>query len=151
MKQENLNNLLMMLKEHEGFVDHLYRCPTGHLTIGYGHNTEAHFDTAKFENRLITRTEAESLLLNDLNNAMTDCMKSIRSFINLSEVQQCVLIDMCFSMGLGGLLLFKKMLAALASDDLPKAARSLFDSRLASQAPRRVMRLIFMLLTDCWL
>lgn len=34
-------DLLSQLKRHEGLRLWVYRCPTGHRTIGYGHNLDA--------------------------------------------------------------------------------------------------------------
>lgn len=144
-----MNNLVELIKRHEGFSDHLYLCPTGHLTIGYGHNCEAHGDAYDYKDRTITIEEAEELLADDILDAVTNCNSYIQFFSKLSEVRQAVLIDMTYNMGIGTLLKFKKMLEAMRVGDWKNAAREMYRSRWARQTDREG-ELMFMTLTDEW-
>ena len=51
------------------------------------------------------------------------------------------MIDMAFQLGLGKLLLFKKMLAALCIEDYDEAAAQILDSKAAKQCPSRYLEL----------
>src|SRR4030043_1840996 len=149
MTNDEEARLFEMLKRHEGFVATLYLCPTGHLTIGYGHNCEAHSDVDNYKDRTITKQEAQDLMIEDLGSAITECSNSIKFFWKLSVVQQAILLDMCYNMGIGTLLKFKRMLAAFASDNRRAIAREMYNSRWARQTDREG-ELMFMALTDEW-
>jgi lysozyme len=151
MSPEESIKLVDMLKRHEGFRPILYKCPAGYNTIGYGHNCDAHFDVEKYSNITITQTEAENLLLRDLNAASLDCIKFVRSFDCLSTPHQAVLLDMCYNLGIGKLLEFKKMLHAFILGDNKAAAREMFHSKWASQVSSRCTELLFMALAEEWI
>jgi len=148
MNQQNLNSLVEMLKRHEGFRSELYKCPTGHLTIGYGHNCDAHGDIVKFQNRTVSIDEATNILLNDMAEARLDCLKFIRSFENVSEVQQAILIDMAFNMGIAKLTKFKDTLKAFSLDNRKGIAKGMIDSDWCSQVGKRATELVYMALTN---
>jgi lysozyme len=148
MNQENLIRLVDQLKRHEGFRSTLYKCPAGHLTIGYGHNCDAHQDSSKFKDRIISETEAENLLLSDLSDTQKDCVKNIRSFNSLSEIQQAVLLNMTFNMGIGTILLFKSFLKNLSAGFKKGIAQEMINSTWCSQVGKRATELVYMILTD---
>jgi lysozyme len=148
MTPENLNNLVLMLKRHEGFRDQLYKCTAGHLTIGYGHNCDAHGDVEKYSGRLIATDEATNLLFRDIGEALKDCTKFVRSFVDFSDIQQAILIDMCFNLGINGLMAFKKMLKGFITGDHKAIAFEMLNSTWASQVGKRTADLIYMTFTD---
>jgi len=50
---------------------------------------------------------------------------------------KCVLIEMVFQLGVGGVSKFKKMWSALQEQDYNKASIEMLDSRWAKQTPSR--------------
>ena len=124
-------------KKYEGLNLYPYTCPTGHLTIGYGHNLE----------NGITLEVAEALLQSDMAQAQLEVGKSLPWSNQLDEVRQYVLVDMCFNMGLKRLLTFKKMLAAVKAGYYERAAYEMLNSRWAGQVGRRATELAKMMKT----
>ena len=118
----------------EGFRSTAYIDPTGHQTIGYGFNISAG----------ITRTAALALLqaqTQDVANSL------VNTLMGLDEVRASVLIELGFNLGVGGLLGFHQMLAAVAARDWTTACDQLLDSQAARQLPTRYNALAQMLLT----
>ena len=118
----NRKKLIKRLQEEEGLSLKLYKCPAGKWTIGYGRNLEA---------KGISRAEACMMLANDLTDAIHQCEKNILYFDALPANVQEVLVDMCFNMGIGNLLLFKKMLTAISKGYYLTASDELMDSKYA--------------------
>jgi lysozyme len=104
-----------------------YRDTVGKLTIGYGRNIE---DIG------LSRAEAEFLLDNDIDSIGRSLTTHIPWFTGLDPVRQGALIDMGF-MGVGKLLKFVKMLAALEAGDYETAAREAVDSKWARDVGQR--------------
>lgn len=118
-------------KRYEGLRLKPYKCPAGHLTIGYGHNLE----------NGITLEMAEQLLRADMAFARMDVGAHIPWSGKLSEARQYVLVDMCFNMGINTLLTFKKFLGALGAGHYAMAAKEMLNSRWATQTGRRAKEL----------
>ncbi|MCI7536560.1 MAG: glycoside hydrolase family protein [Elusimicrobiaceae bacterium] len=116
---------------YEGFSKLPYKCPTGHLTIGYGHNLE----------HGISKEAAEFILQEDLARAERAVKNSFPWWWKLDDARQFVLVDMAFNMGLAGLKGFKKMLAAVEQGDYQTAAKEMLDSKWAAQVGRRAVEL----------
>ena len=131
---------LKLTKKYEGLNLCPYTCPTGHLTIGYGHNLE----------NGISLEVAEQLLQSDMAQAKLEVGGSIPFSNKLDEVRQYVLVDMCFNMGLKKLLTFKKMLAALEKRYYDRAAYEMLNSRWAAQVGRRATELAKMMKTGAY-
>ena len=141
------NKLREMIKRHEGLKLHSYRCPAGRLTIGYGHNLEAHGEA---DPGVITMQQAEAYLDEDIANARKQCM-SLVGWDELGEVRRAVLIDMCFQMGFGGLKGFPRMLHWIAKGYYQQAAIEMADSTWAkNQTPGRAKELALMMSTGTW-
>lgn len=121
-----------LTKGFEGLRLKPYTCPAGKLTIGYGHN---------LEDNGITEEMAEVLLRTDLACARMEVCAKFPWIIKLNEPRQYVLVDMCFNMGIGRLLTFKKMLAALKEGYYERAAYEMMDSKWAKQVVRRAKTL----------
>jgi lysozyme len=139
--------LVTLEKHFEGFKDRVYLCPSGFRTIGYGHNCDAHNDSAYYLNlEPISEDLATRILLEDLEDAKEVCAKNIRSFEHLDEVRQSVLVDMAFNMGIFKVLGFKKLFNALDFANYKDAAREIYNSKMARQTDREGP-LMFMLLT----
>lgn len=131
----NLEKLTNQIKQHEGFAPKVYTCSQGKLTIGYGRN---------LEEKGITKAEAEILLNNDIKyfcNGLKKHSKFKHIFIKLNTNRQAVLINMCFTLGVGGLSKFVKMWAALNCGNFKKAASEMLDSKWARQVKTRAIQL----------
>ncbi len=124
-------------RRYEGLNVFPYTCPTGHLTIGYGHNLE----------HGISKEAAKFILQQDLDAVQTAVSRRFAWWQKLNEVRQFVLVDMCFNMGLAKLTTFKKMLHALKQQDYQAAAREMLDSRWAGQVGHRAQELASMMKT----
>ena len=134
-------NIAERIKKHEGFSPRPYQCPTGHLTIGYGHNLDANG---------IDQETAELLLKKDIERAEKNVKNSFIWYLKLTEPRQYVLVDMCFNLGLIGLLKFKKFLAAAEAGNYQTAAKEMLDSKWAVQVGRRAVELAEIMETGEW-
>lgn len=115
------------IKKHEGEVLKPYTDSQGILTIGIGHNLEQGISA-----------EASKFIFNeDIDKAERLLKEKCPIFSQLDANRQIVLLDLCFNLGINGLLCFKKMLAALEKRDYKLAAKELMDSRYARQVPNR--------------
>lgn len=119
------------IRRYEGFSKLSYKCPTGHLTIGYGHNLEHGISTAA----------AEFILQEDLTRAEQAVKDAFPWWWKLDDARQFVLVDMAFNMGLAGLKGFKKMLTAVEQGDYQTAAKEMLASKWAAQVGRRAAEL----------
>ncbi len=142
-----IDKLKAMLKRHEGLYLKPYVCPTGHNTVGWGHNLDAHGEPIPAE---ITIAQAECYLDQDIKQAIVDCAR-IPAFADLDPVRQAVLIDMAFNMGIGALLEFKRMLAAVAVWQYGVAAVEIMNSKYCEQVGDRARELAAMMLTGLWI
>lgn len=120
------------IKADEGFKSKPYRCTAGKTTIGYGRN---------IEDNGITKSEAETLLLNDVKTVQVELLNKFDWFAKLNGTRQGVLINMAFNLGLPRLMKFKKMLSALSGGDYQEASIQMLDSRWAVQVGDRANRL----------
>lgn len=118
-----MQQLIEMIKQHEGLRLKPYKCTADKLTIGYGRN---------LEDRGITQKEAEVLLINDIYLCYQE-LECFSWFSDLDNVRQMALVDLCFNMGLPTLLKFRKALAAMAEGLYEKAAEEFLDSKWARQ------------------
>lgn len=128
------------LRRYEGFSRLPYKCPTGHLTIGYGHNLE----------NGISAAAAEFILQEDLARAERAVKDAFPWWWKLDDARQFVLVDMAFNMGLAGLRGFKKMLAAVESGDYKRASKEMLDSKWAFQVKGRAVELAKIMETGLW-
>ena len=114
--------------KHEGEVLKPYKCSRGVLTIGRGHNLE----------HGISKAASDFIFREDMDKVEADLKRCLsETYDKLNANRQLVLIDLCFNLGIGGLLKFKKMLAALNRNDYELAAAELMDSTYARQVPER--------------
>ena len=122
---------------HEGLRLKPYRCTAGKLTIGVGRN---------LEDKGISHDEAMMLLRNDIAE-VTAQLERFDWFRALGPVRRKVLIDMCFNLGMAGLLGFQKMIEALKRADYEAAADEMVYSRWYRQVGERGRRLERMMRT----
>ena len=133
MEAALLERIKEQLVRHEGLRLKPYCCPAGKLTIGYGRNLD---DCG------ISEIEAYVLLKNDIQDCEQWLIDEIPEVYNkLDEVRQSVLLNMCFNLGIGGLLGFNNTLAFIATGDWERAANGMLASKWAKQVGRRAIEL----------
>jgi lysozyme len=110
-----------------------YRCTAGKLTIVIGRNLD---DCG------ISQSEAYVMLINDIMNCEKQLQSKIPDIYNgLDEVRKSVLLNMCFNLGINGLLGFKNTLAFVKVGDWERAANNMLVSKWAKQVGMRAIEL----------
>ncbi len=133
MEDKLLERIKEQLVRHEGLRLKPYRCTAGKLTIGIGRNLD---DCG------ISQTEAYVLMENDILNCEKQLLDEIPEIYNgLDEFRKSVLLNMCFNLGIGGLLEFNNTLAYVAAGDWERAANGMLASKWAKQVGRRAIEL----------
>jgi lysozyme len=130
--------LVKQLMTHEGVRLKPYTDTVGKLTIGVGRNLA---DVG------ISSEEAMLLLTNDILRTSARVMQALPWVPGLDEVRRRVLFDMAFNMGIGGLLGFKKMLAAVQAGQWLGASEEMIASKWAGQVGQRAVTLAAMMRT----
>lgn len=131
-----IDTLKAQLIQHEGLRLKPYRCPSGRLTIGVGRN---------LDDRGISKQEAMDMLDRDIKEFYAALVRLIPCFSSLSEVRQHVLIDMCFTLGVVGLMGFDDMIIALNNGDFSRAADEMVNSKWYRQLGNRPKTLVEMM------
>ena len=115
MTESLLNRIKAQLVRHEGLRLKPYRCTAGKLTIGIGRN---------LDDRGISQKEAYAMLERDILDFEKQLLEEIPDVYNgLDEVRQSVLLNMCFNLGIKGLLGFKNTLDFIGAGDWERTAR----------------------------
>jgi len=128
-----MDRIKEQLVRHEGLRLKPYRCTAGKLTIGIGRNLD---DCG------ISQAEAYVMLINDIMNCEKQLQAKIPDIYNgLDEVRKSVLLNMCFNLGINGLLGFKNTLAFVKAGDWERAANNMLVSKWAKQVGRRAIEL----------
>lgn len=124
------------IKEHEGFRSKAYQCSEGHWTVGWGHKIDEHTEVCDscvnrwfLEDYMQARDIAEQLLVE------FNCL-------HLSPARKSIIINMAFNLGYPRLRKFKKMWAALTTEDYETAAAEMQDSQWFNQVKGRARELI---------
>jgi lysozyme len=131
-----MTDLEAQLARHEGFRAHVYQCPAGKWTVGYGRN---------LEDNGITEAEALMLLRNDIAACSSELHAALPWSLRLPQPAQDVLINMAFNMGTRGLLKFKNFLAALQFGDYEQASKEMLASLWAKQVGKRAHELAYII------
>ena len=135
---------LELIKQAEGFRAKPYYCPAGKLTQGYGRNLEAlplddYEQTFLNSDGSVDRAVAEDWAMEEIEHCYS--MLTTLDFFNpMDDVRQAVIIDMCYNLGMAGLLKFKGMIKALESQDYGGAAVEMINSRWYKQVGNRGVR-----------
>ena len=133
MTETLMNRIKAQLVRHEGLRLKPYRCTAGKLTIGIGRN---------LEDRGISQKEAYVMLERDILDFEQQLLNEIPDVYNgLDEVRQSVLLNMCFNLGIKGLLEFKNTLAFIDAGDWERAANGMLASKWAKQVGKRAIEL----------
>lgn len=122
-------NIVEEIKLDEGFVGVQYDDSLGIPTIGFGTRLP------------LSQDEAEMLLKHRLQDKVASIVKEKPIIAQLSEPRQKVIANMVYQMGVGGVLKFKNMWAAIEREDYEKAAFEMLQSRWYKQTPNRAKKL----------
>lgn len=141
------DEIIQRLVLHEGVSLTVYVCPAGYPTIGVGRNlktnplTQEEIKVCGDYMHGITKNAAFYLLRNDIDRVTKECKKKIPFWKQLDDERKYALLDMSFQLGIGGVLKFKKMLAAMGVGNWIEAAKQCLDSKYAVQTPARAKRI----------
>ena len=114
-------NALQLIKRHEGFSEFPVPDSKNTVSIGYGSNLSL---------RGITKTEAELLAHRDVMDDHVELLKH-PWYVKLNTARPIAILDVAYATGLGGLLGFHDMIAALLADEYDAAASDLLRSEFA--------------------
>ena len=139
-----METLEEMLKRHEGWKLSPYSCPSGHKTIGAGHNIDAKGlpdDIKAYLDKYgsITEDMAERLLEADIADARGSCRLLFPAFDSFTIARQNALIDMAFNLGGAGLQGFHKAVTAVNKGDWTEAAAQFKESSWYVQVKGRAV------------
>lgn len=133
MTQDEL--LISELKRDEGVVPHAYQDSLGYWTIGVGKLID------KRKGGRLSDAAIEFLLAEDIDSKVADLDKHLPWWRNLSPTRQRVMINMCFNLGIGGLMKFKNTLGMIERGDFEGASKNMLLSLWAKQVGARAQRL----------
>ena len=132
------NDLKARIKKHEGYRDTIYKDSLGFSTIGYGHLV---LQTDRYEKGVTYRKkDLEKVFDTDFNTAKSNANQLIEG-LPIHHQAKCVIIEMVFQLGIGGVSKFKKMWKALKQNNYKIASEEMLDSRWAKQTPKRAEEL----------
>ena len=148
----DVKDLYAEIGSDEGKVLHAYLCTELHATVGIGHkilDTDPEKELDIFginweevpDDQYITEDRCYILFQEDVQIAISGCMKIYNNWNDLPQEVQHILINMCFQLGQRGLSNFKQMGKAIEESDWEKASVEMMDSRWAKQTPQRAERL----------
>lgn len=135
----------MTLKEsilkHEGFRENVYKDTLGYDTVGIGFlvSSLTKEELALNGGKVSPMSKEVALKILDLKleKLIPQIEKNIPFFNNLPISVKEVLIEMCYQMGIKGVLSFKNTLKCIENGDYCTAADNLLKSKWASQTPVR--------------
>ncbi len=125
-------SLIEDLKRHEGLRLKPYKDTVGKLTIGVGRNLD---DVG------ISEQEADMMLRNDINIAISEANSAFPWLVNLSDARKDVIYNMAFNMGLPTLRLFTNTIGHIKRKDFDLAADEMTSSKWARQVGIRATEL----------
>tara|TARA_R100000808_G_C2155161_1_gene166967 strand:+ start:1593 stop:2012 length:420 start_codon:yes stop_codon:yes gene_type:complete len=127
-----VNELIEMLRRHEGVRDKVYLCSAGYETIGVGRNIS--------EDGLgLSKDEIDFLLNNDIKRVREELTEEYYWFAGLNEARQDAMIDLSFNLGQTRLRGFVKALEAMSREEFENAADEFMDSRWSEQVGDRAV------------
>ena len=137
------SKLKARIKKNEGYRNQIYYDQLGKPTIGFGHlikQKEKFLHRKKYSKKYLN-----TIFENDFNLALNDFIKNY-SVKSLSKNLQEVLLEMIFQLGIKNCLKFKKFNKSLKKKLPHMAALEMLNSRWYTQTPKRVEKLIDLLL-----
>lgn len=98
------NELIEMLKVHEGVETYAYKCSENKTTIGVGRNVDKNGGLG------LSDDEVDYLLQNDINRIILELDSEYSWYSDLDDVRQNAMIDISFNLGQTRLRAFKRHL-----------------------------------------
>lgn len=136
-----IDNIYDQLTRDEEKRNRMYLDSVGKHTIGVGHN---------LDDKPISDRACRIILEDDVADARDDLYRALPWAAGLSEPRQAALLNMCFNMGLGGLLTFKDALKALQEGRWEDARKGILSSKYAKQVGPRAHRVARQIVEDRW-
>lgn len=136
------DKLIDELVRDEGEILHVYEDSLRYLTIGVGHLIDAR------RGGDISKAASRFILAEDIDAKIADLDANLPWWRGLSETRQRVLVNMCFNLGIGGLMKFKNTLSAMRDGRYADAALGMSNSKWARQVGDRAVRLAHMMEFD---
>lgn len=119
-----------LLEKHEGYRQFEYKDSLGFSTIGIGRCIQIGHGPG------LSHDESIYLLRNDIYSAQSQ-LSPYLWYTCQDDVRKCALIELCFNLGIGGLLEFKHALAYMGAKDYLNAAKAFLDSKWALEVGER--------------
>lgn len=135
---------LDIIKEAEGFVPHVYKCPSGFNTIGYGHNLDANPLNDRQKHLLnadgtMSEDAATLLLLEELPK-YEDFARELVDFDYLNDARKALMIDLVYNLGKRGFEKFRTTRGFINMGDYNNAWKALKASMWFKQVGNRGIR-----------
>ena len=143
LKLSKFSQLKSRIKKNEGYRNQIYYDQVGKQTIGFGHlikKREKFIHQKKYSKKYLNK-----IFENDFSSALSDFNKSYKAK-DLSKNSQEVLLEMIFQLGIKNCLKFKKFNKSLKNKLPYMAALEMLNSRWYVQTPKRVEKLVDLLL-----
>lgn len=148
LRPSEIKRLEAMHKMEEGVVSTVYKDSEGYDTIGIGHLMDERlggylpvYARSELQSQgYLSDSTISRLYEEDLNRILGDLKRRLPWVFHLDPVRRDVLIDMCFQMGIGGLLGFNNTLRYIKEGDYEQAAKNMLVSKWAKQTPNRAKR-----------
>ena len=144
------NNLKERIKKHEGFVNKIYKDSLGFATIGYGHlvtKADTYEEGVEYTEEELSKVFDQDFII--AGHGAETLMNNYEVY-EIDHEAKCVLIEMVFQLGIGGVGKFKKMCKAIDNKDFPSAKIEMLDSRWAKRVGNRAVRLSNAMETGEW-
>lgn len=109
-------DIVPMIAGFESFMDHVYTCPAGKKTIGFGHTGKG------VDEKYITVNRGVELLISDIKDVEADIMDKLP---DLNENQMNALVSFVFNVGITAFLGSNTFRIIKANHNDPKIAKKL--------------------------
>ena len=129
-----MDNLIEMLKRHEGVKSNVYRDTGGLEHIGCGRNISE-------SGPGLSEDEINYLLKNDLERCAAELISEYVWFRTLEGARKDAIMNIFFNLGATRFRGFKNAIAAMENQDYDTAAVEFMDSRWAKQVGGRALEL----------
>lgn len=133
-------DIFEQLRRDEGVRRTIYTDSLGYETFGVGHKGTTPLSDAAIN----------LILHDDVAVASANIEAAFPWAKSLSEPRYGAMINLVFNLGLGGLMGFRKFLAAMQESRWEDAKLELLDSRYATQVGERAHRVATQILEDRW-
>jgi GH24 family phage-related lysozyme (muramidase) len=148
-----ISTILSRVIQHEGKKAEKYIDSRGIPTIGVGFNLNnsdaaerlkkvgANPAKIKAGKAKLTERQIKTLLVQDLERALSEAMSLVPNFNQLPQTVQGVLVEMAFNLGKSGLSEFKNFLSKISGKRWKEAAAEMLKSDWRSQVGQRAQTL----------